>query len=152
VIRSATAGDLREVASWVPTRRAAELWAGWRVAFPIDPEQLPNQIEFTDTNAFCLVDSERPVAFGQLVEKASRRGHLARIIVNPHERKRGFGRALVEQLLDVARARRLECVSLNVDAANEAAIALYVGLGFTEAERPPDEPQAAAVRYFERAL
>jgi [ribosomal protein S18]-alanine N-acetyltransferase len=152
VIRSATLSDLREVASWVRTQRDAELWAGWRVAFPLDPGLLPSQVEFTDTNAFCLVADDRVVAFGQLVAKSSRRGHLARVIVSPEERQQGYGRMLVEHLLAVARARGLERVSLNVDDANEAAIALYSGLGFTEAARPPDEPQAAGVRYLERTM
>ena len=126
------------------------MWAGWRVSIPIDPGTLPGQIEFNETNAFCLVDDVRMVAFGQLVEKANRRGHLARVIVNPQHRRQGYGRTLVERLIDVARARKLERVSLNVDAANPAAIALYALLGFSDAARPPGEPQAVGVRYLER--
>jgi [ribosomal protein S18]-alanine N-acetyltransferase len=126
------------------------MWAGWRVSVPVDPDTLPGQIEFSETNAFCLVDDVRLVAFGQIVEKANRRGHLARVIVNPHDRRQGYGRILVERLIDVARARKLERVSLNVDATNAAAIALYALLGFRDAARPNAEPQAVGARYLER--
>ena len=72
MLRSATRLDLEEVASWISTRRECELWAGWRVSFPIDQLSLPVAIEFAETNAFSLLDADELVAFGQLVKKRSR--------------------------------------------------------------------------------
>jgi len=56
---------------------------------------------------------------------------------------------LVRALLDRARRDSFERVSLNVDAANVAAVALYVKLGFADTKRPPDEPETPDSRYME---
>lgn len=50
----------------------------------------------------------------------------------PEARRRGVGRALVEAALAEARATRCERVLLEVRESNEAARALYLGLGFLE--------------------
>jgi hypothetical protein len=63
-LRSATLSELKGVASWNTSVRDCELWAGWRVKFPIDLETLPTAIDFRDMNAFSLLDTDRLVAFG----------------------------------------------------------------------------------------
>lgn len=152
VLRSASLLDLELVASWIITARDCELWAGWRVSFPIDPCSLPLAIEFAETNAFSLVHRDELVAFGQLVRKNAGRGHLARLIVNPSVRGRGHGRRLVRALLERARLEPFERASLNVDASNLPAVSLYLKLGFRDATRPPDEPESVGTRYMETAL
>ena len=127
------------------------MWAGWRVAFPIDGTSLPAAIEFNEANAFSLIDGDQLAGFGQLVKKSQGRGHLARLIVNPSVRGRGYGEALVRALLERARSKSLERVSLNVAASNVPAISLYVKLGFMDAPRPPDEPESSGSRYMELA-
>ena len=152
MLRSATTSDLKIVASWIPTARDCELWAGWRVPFPIDLDTLPEAISFMDTNSFSLIiEDGRFVAFGQLVEKNSSRGHLARLIVAPALRRRGYGEALVQALVQRARAASFTPVSLNVDIANLPAIALYSKLGFRDAARPADESESPDSRYMENA-
>jgi ribosomal protein S18 acetylase RimI-like enzyme len=103
---------------------------------------------FAEGNAFSLVEQDI-VAFGQIIRKDSRRGHLGRLIVNPGLRGRGYGEALVRSLLDRARRDSFERVSLNVDVANIAAVSLYVKLGFADVRRPPDEPETPDSRYME---
>ncbi len=152
MVRPATIDDLREVSSWISTQSDAELWAGWRAGFPIDPDSLPAQIEFSGGNAFCLLSEGRLVGFGQLVEKPARRGHLARIIVNPVARRQGHGQALIAALLEVARQRSYDRVSLNVDRSNVPAEGLYFKLGFADAPRPADEPVSAGTRYLARRV
>jgi ribosomal protein S18 acetylase RimI-like enzyme len=149
MLRSATLSDLRHVVSWVPTARDCELWAGRRVSFPIDWTSLPAAIDFTESNAFSLIDGEELVAFGQLVRKSPDRGHLARLVVKPELRGKGHGETLVRALLDRARIESFERVSLNVHSANLPAISLYLKMGFTDAGRPPDEPESAGARYLE---
>jgi [ribosomal protein S18]-alanine N-acetyltransferase len=148
-LRPATLSDLEIVASWVGSARECELWAGWRVRFPIDLAALPETIGFSESNAFGLADGQELVAFGQLVVRRGRRVHLARIIVAPGRRRRGYGVSLVERL--IARARRdwFERVSLNVDEANQPAIGLYSNLGFRDVQRPVDEPESPRSRYME---
>jgi ribosomal protein S18 acetylase RimI-like enzyme len=149
MLRSATVSDLEQVASWIPTARDCELWAGWRVSFPIDLKALPLAIGFLETNSFSLIDDSELVAFGQLLKKNSSRRHLARLIVNPSVRRRGHGETLVRALLDRARLEDCERISLNVDASNVQAVSLYLKLGFMDATRPTDEPTVAGTRYME---
>lgn len=151
MLRPATVADLREVASWIGSPRDCELWAGWRVSFPINFDALPVAISFTDTNAFGLTVDDRLVAFGQLVRKDTCRGHLARLIVDPLRRGNGYGELLVQALLERARGESLERVSLNVDGSNLPAISLYLKIGFRDVPRPTDEPESAGSRYMEVA-
>ena len=132
LLRHATSTDLKVVRSWITTARDCELWAGWRVRFPIELESLQAAISFTETNTFSLVDGDHLIAFGQLVQKDTNRGHLARLIVAPSFRGKGYGEALVRALLEEARAASYGPVSLNVDRSNLAAIALYSKLGFRD--------------------
>lgn len=152
LLRGATPGDLRQVASWVTTARECELWAGPRLPFPLDLATLPSIIDFDETYTFALCGSSLLIAFGQLVPKSARRGHLARLIVAPGMRGRGYGETLVRALMDVARQRSNLRVSLNVDRANARAITLYERVGFRDAERPADEPDSYGSRYMEMKL
>jgi ribosomal protein S18 acetylase RimI-like enzyme len=151
-LRPATLSDLDIVASWIASARECELWAGWRVRFPLDRTTLPGTIGFSESNAFSLADHDELVAFGQLVTRGASRVHLARIIVAPDRRRSGYGAALVNGL--IARARRdwYERVSLNVDQENRPAIALYSNLGFRDAERPADEPESPRSNYMEYSI
>lgn len=56
--------------------------------------------------------------------------HLLNVAVTPDARRRGIGRALVEDLLQYARTHAAAKVLLEVRASNEAAIQLYDRLGF----------------------
>jgi ribosomal protein S18 acetylase RimI-like enzyme len=150
MLRLATLLDLEHVASWVTSARDCELWAGWRVSFPVDVSSLPNVLEFATSKAFSLFnETNELVAFGQLVPKNAGRGHLARLIVKPPLRGKGYGKAVVRGLIERAREDGFECISLNVDAANAAAVSLYLKVGFVDAVRPVDEPNAPGARYME---
>jgi ribosomal protein S18 acetylase RimI-like enzyme len=150
-LRPSTLADLDEIASWISTARDCELWAGWRVAFPIDRASLAEAIGFAGDNAFSRMSGHDLVAFGQLVRKDHGRGHLARLIVKPALRGRGHGEELVAALLERARREAFACVSLNVDSANERAASLYLKAGFADATRPADEPVSPGTRYMELA-
>ena len=63
----------------------------------------------------------------------------------------GYGDRLSRLLSDEARRLSHQRVSLNVDRENAPAIALYSKVGFHEAERPADEPDAHGSRYMELA-
>lgn len=152
VLRSAVLDDVREVSSWVTTARECELWAGPRLPFPLDLVALPSAIDFDDSYTFALSDGSVLIAFGQLIPKSARRGHLARLIVTPSMRGCGYGETLVRALVDVARQRGNLRASLNVDRANARAIALYSKVGFRAASRPADEPDSYGSRYMEMRL
>lgn len=57
---------------------------------------------------------------------------LLNLLVARDFRGQGFGRMLLEKMLDLARAEAAETVFLEVRAGNEPAIALYHAAGFVE--------------------
>jgi ribosomal-protein-alanine N-acetyltransferase len=69
-------------------------------------------------------------------------GELANIAIVPGRRGEGLGARLLGHVLDLARARGVERVFLEVRASNEAAAALYARFGFEEVGRRRD--------YYER--
>jgi ribosomal protein S18 acetylase RimI-like enzyme len=75
------------------------------------------------------------------------------ILVDESQRGRGIGRALTSATLDVARSAGAQAVRLSVYARNDAAIALYRSLGFTEREHGsvprPDGPRERIVMVLE---
>lgn len=63
--------------------------------------------------------------------------HLMNIATDPALLRRGYARALMDALMDAARAERLAQVLLEVRVSNAPAIALYVRYGFVELARRP---------------
>ncbi|MBR4131753.1 MAG: ribosomal protein S18-alanine N-acetyltransferase [Oscillospiraceae bacterium] len=61
---------------------------------------------------------------------------MMNLAVLPDHRRRGVGTALVERLLWEL-GEENHCLTLEVRASNEAAIALYDGLGFRQVGRRP---------------
>ena len=151
-LRPATLEELAEVASWVSSVRECVLWAGPHVRFPIAVDALAESIDFGTHGGYVHAEGDSLIAFGQIVSKSARRAHLARLIVGPGCRGRGFGARLVKALLDRARASAHVRASLNVSPANAVAIHVYEKLGFVDAPRPVDEPDFSNSRYLERSL
>ena len=65
-------------------------------------------------------------------------GHIHNVAVLPGYRKRGIGRALISELIALAKKSELVILLLEVRAGNEAAASLYQSLGF---ERRGVRPQ-----------
>jgi ribosomal-protein-alanine N-acetyltransferase len=64
--------------------------------------------------------------------------HVHNVAVDPGARRRGLARALLEQALATARESQVRAAHLEVRETNQAALALYAGLGFEVAGRRPD--------------
>ena len=60
---------------------------------------------------------------------------MMNVAVHPEHRRRGIARALIEALVVALRERESSCLTLEVRASNEPAIALYSDLGFGEVGR-----------------
>ena len=75
--------------------------------------------------------------------------YVAELYVVPDKRGRGIGRALMEEVLDVARREGAGHIELNTSDDDVAARALYESLGFTNREGRPDGP---VMYYYEREL
>lgn len=57
--------------------------------------------------------------------------HITNVCVRPEYRKRGYGKALMETLMEISRENGAEAITLEVRVSNRAALRLYLGLGFT---------------------
>lgn len=59
--------------------------------------------------------------------------HITNVAVHPNWRKRGLGRALMQEIMRRAARRGAARITLEVRPSNAAARRLYAALGFTEA-------------------
>jgi len=64
--------------------------------------------------------------------------HLLNISIAAEQQRRGLGRSMVEQLLELARKHRARIAFLEVRRSNTAARRLYLSLGFEEIGRRKD--------------
>jgi ribosomal protein S18 acetylase RimI-like enzyme len=139
-LREAVSNDYESLVRWVPDAAAALRWAGPEVVFPFVASQLEKQIQLSAGRSFVLESEGAPVAFGQYWCPASGTVHLARLIVGPQFRGRGFWRALCLQLIDAgASATGATRFTLRVYQDNEAAVALYRSLGFEVVPQGSDD-------------
>lgn len=100
-------------------------WLGWllgRVLLP--PGATPD--------GFVWLESGKVVGNLSLlsVDGDPHRWVIANVAVDPDQRGRGIGRALVQAAIDLARPRHARNVVLQVDRSNQGARELYLSLGF----------------------
>ena len=131
--------DAAVALSWTPGDESLRRWAGPSTRCPATPESLWADISGADATTLAL---ESPalglVGFGQVRFREQLYGHLARIIVSPRQRGRGWGRTLCLALMREAwRLHPIKAYSLYVFPDNTNAIALYRSLGFVEQGRHP---------------
>lgn len=118
---------LRDAGMPLPDRLARHIWAT-RMAGG-DPRIV----------AFAALAGRTPVGFVRLDLAPDRSGDVT-LIVDPRQRRRGIGSALVEHALMVARSRGLSRLVAAVRPENEAALRLFGDAGF--------EPSGATVVGF----
>ncbi len=83
---------------------------------------------------YLLIEEGEVVAYGGMLITVDE-GQVTNIAVHPDHRRKGYGAAITRALLRHAKDAKLDSVSLEVRASNEAAIALYRVAGFAEAGR-----------------
>lgn len=140
ILRLAANEDLSALISWIEDKAACRLWAGPLVRFPLALEGLKQDIKFSDRNTFAMIDDGGELfGLGQLLEKEENRIHMARIIVSPVQRGRGYGDLLCRLLISEGLKRFGKVYfTLNVYSNNTTAIKLYQKLGF-QPKSPPLE-------------
>ena len=91
---------------------------------------------FTDALGYgysCRVDEQDGEICGYaILMPVIDEGELLTIGVAAAHQRKGLGRALLREMFDVARSRKLRRVFLEVRTSNEAAIALYRSAGFSQ--------------------
>ncbi|MGW7682017.1 GNAT family N-acetyltransferase [Kribbella sp. NPDC054772] len=122
-----------QVASWARNEREVALLSG-RVEypFPVDLRTSWRTVE-EDIHSYLLFDGERPVGYGEVwLDDEEDEVELARIIVDPKVRGRGFGGELVRALLGPALDAGYSEVFVRVRPENAPAIRAYHGSGFVD--------------------
>ncbi len=71
------------------------------------------------------------IAYG-LMSLAAQECHILNVCVDPDYQGQGIGRRLLEQLLNIARARKADTAFLEVRPTNIQALSLYFSEGFNE--------------------
>jgi ribosomal protein S18 acetylase RimI-like enzyme len=86
----------------------------------------------------------RPALWTQALEC-----YLEELYVVPDRRGRGIGRALMEEVLELAARRGADRIDLGTSEDDVAARSLYESLGFSNRDGGPDGP---AMLFYEREL
>jgi ribosomal protein S18 acetylase RimI-like enzyme len=129
--------DLTILTDWIPDTKNCRYWAGSGVSFPFTVESLKKDINYSRSNTFSLEDTKgNYIGLGQIIEK-EKYLHLARIIISPTHRGKGFGEILCKKLIKRGRLKYGDRpFSLNVYSKNKKAQSLYLKLGFTPVNKP----------------
>jgi ribosomal-protein-alanine N-acetyltransferase len=148
-----TASDYLELASWIADAGQARRWAGPNLPYPFTADALEALLALPGINvsSFSLVDAQGCLCgFGQFWQPLpaavsasaaiENSVHLGRIIISPHQRGRGLGRALMEQLITKAiEATAASAITLRVYRSNVAAATLYRQFGFVAVDALSNE-------------
>ena len=94
------------------------------------------QQQFTDCLAeknpvYILWENDLPMGF-VIYHLIKAQCEIYNIAVHPDFQQQGWGKYLLEQAINDARARQCESIFLEVRASNQAALGLYQKLGFNE--------------------
>lgn len=140
---------LNQLMTWFSSDEDCTRWGGPGFRFPFDEIRFQEDLRWQEFYSLALVTATgQMVAFGQLYEKYNRM-HLARLVVHPAQRRKGYGRMLIEKMLVVGPSLiEQDTYSLNVYADNEAAISCYHQLGFEVIPSPEQDPRFATCLFM----
>lgn len=135
-LRLATIDEMLALRQHFRSSAQLQLWGGEGFEFPLTSSRFLQQLQKTDLESFVLVHQQHIVAFGQICDRFGKH-HLARLLVLPAYRRRGYGTLLLQMLIERAQRinKRLD-FSLFVYTSNHNAISLYQKLGFQVTTQP----------------
>ena len=93
-----------------------------------------NFVDALDNGYICRVDEtdSGEIRGYAILMPVMDEAELLNIGVAAGQQRKGLGRAMLAEMLDVAREKNIRCVFLEVRASNLAAIALYRSAGFSQ--------------------
>ena len=131
-IRKAEINDFNTIISWIQNEQECKMWAGSKVRFPLNIDNLLYDVKYSNDNSYCLINKGTILGFGQLLPKEEGFIHMARLIVCPSYRGTGYGKILCNKLLQIADQLGYRKVSLYASKSNQISLNLYKNLGFKE--------------------
>lgn len=139
VLRAATDADIDTVATWFPDAGSVRIWGGPNFRYPFTGETFREDCRLDLMESYCLLNPEGAIAaFGQSYERYGR-GHLARLVSGPDQRRCGAGQRLIAMIIADLEARHdYDEYSLFVYRDNVPAYRCYLSMGFVVADYPAD--------------
>ena len=105
-----------------------------RQAFPGDPVA-----KYIDRGRrFLLVENAKYVGFVTYVS-SNGKNHISGLYVDPLVRGRGYGKLLLQHVVDLSKTDQIDRVVLGVEKHNTAAVELYLKFGFLETKSGVEE-------------
>ena len=136
VVRPATAADIDRLVELYAAVADEGRWLGGEGPVDTDDHRRRWEARLASGDGVPLVAEADGVVVGQVNVDLTPYGVASLgMLVDRGWRRRGVGSALVRAAIDAARAHGCHKVSLQVWPHNEAALALYRGLGFEEEGR-----------------
>jgi len=140
-LRPPEAADYAALGAWVPDAESCARWAGPKLKFPFNAQQLPQLLKEPGAHSFVL--SRGPaeaLGFCQFYVREEGVAHLARIILAPAARGQGLASTMCTLLMEQAAQRvNAHSFTLRVYRDNHPALAVYEGLGFVAVPAQSDE-------------
>ena len=149
VLRDFREGDFDAIRAWAPTPDDVYLFAGSARLWPLDDAVLREWLHAEKVTPWTAVHPDArdtPVGHIELVSTGETTGRLARVLLDPGVRGKGYGRALVAAAVDAAVASGTTTIDLNVISGNVPAIATYRSLGFVALGPNPEHPDMTRMR------
>ncbi|MFI9100758.1 GNAT family N-acetyltransferase [Streptomyces fildesensis] len=126
------------VAGWPQSAAEVSMWCGLR-EFPLPARTVEAWQHADDVRAHLLLDGEQLIGYGELwIDAEEQEIELARIIVAPDARGKGYGRTLVRELTAQALLTGLPAIFMRVHPDNDRALRCYRAAGFA-----PVDPRLA---------
>ncbi|MED5618262.1 GNAT family N-acetyltransferase [Ideonella sp. BN130291] len=129
-LRLARADDVQALAAM--SRDLIEAGLGWRYS----PQRMHRLMADRDTVVLVACDTAAVQGFA-VMQFGDQRAHLVLLCVQPGLRRAGVGRRLLHWLLQSADVAGIESVHLELRADNDAALAFYRRMAFTETGQVP---------------
>ncbi len=129
-MKPANPKDIETVIRWIQSSEEAKLWGGPKIRYPLCIHNLLEDIGFSDHHSFSFISNDELFGFAQIVDIEKGVGHIARVIIKPDLRGRGFGNRIFGDLIKYCDSNTYKQLKLNVYLSNSAAINLYRSFGF----------------------
>lgn len=129
--------DFDEIKNWISDERTHAMWCANLMKFPIEKENfdkvmLEAAIRFGDSPYVATTDDGNVVGFFcYSVNLSTNEGMLKFVMVNPSQRGKGLGKAMLQLAIEYAfNITKVDAVQLNVFPENTRAQKCYESVGF----------------------
>lgn len=129
--------DFDEIKTWISDERTHAMWCANLLNYPIEKENFDNVMSeaaarFGDSPYVATADDGKTVGFFcYSVNLNTNEGTIKFIMVNPSQRGKGLGKAMLQLAIEYAfNITKVDAVQLNVFPENTRALKCYESVGF----------------------